>query len=94
MYRVILGNKGSSLMTDRVQQYMVANMLDDISRYGIYADMELPPEVIAQIVVGALLGLAVWWLETPDQYSVDQMAAMLYEALHHRKPPTAQNPKA
>jgi AcrR family transcriptional regulator len=93
LYRVILGNKGSSLLANRVHEYMVANMLNDIDRYGVYADFTLPPEIAAQTVIGALLSLAIWWLETPNQYSPEQMAAMLYEALHHRKPPEKTRPQ-
>jgi hypothetical protein len=32
-----------------------------------------------------------WWLETPNTYSVDDMAGLLYTALHHRQPP--KNPR-
>jgi hypothetical protein len=59
----------------------------DIERYNVYADLGQPAEITARIVVGSILSLATWWLETPNQYSASQIAGMLYEALHHRKPP-------
>jgi AcrR family transcriptional regulator len=87
IYRVILGSKGSSEMAGRVHQYMVGETLRDIDQFQIYADLHQPPEITAQIVVGSILSLAIWWLETPNDYTAEQMAGMLYEVLHHRKPP-------
>lgn len=87
IYRVILGSRGSSQMAHRVHEYMVAETVKDIKNWGIYADFHAPAEVSAQIIVGSILSLAIWWLERPNDYSPQQMADMLYEALHHRKPP-------
>jgi hypothetical protein len=67
---------------------MVGETLKDIKRLNIYSDIEAPPEVTAQIVIGAVLNLVIWWLETPNEYSTLQMAGMLYETLHHKKPPS------
>jgi AcrR family transcriptional regulator len=86
-YRVILSGKGSTEMTHRVHQYMVEETMRDIERYNVYADLGQPAEITARIVVGSILSLATWWLETPNQYSASQIAGMLYQALHHRKPP-------
>ncbi len=88
VYRVILGGKGSAEMTERVRQYMVGETLLDIERYHLYADLGQPPEITARIVVGAILSLATLWLDAQNKYSATQIAGMLYEALHHKKPPT------
>jgi hypothetical protein len=47
----------------------------------------LPAEISNHIIVGSILNLAIWWLENPNEYTAEQMAGMLYEALHRRKPP-------
>lgn len=87
IYRVILGSRGSSQMAHLVHEYMVAETVKDIKQVGIYADFHLPAEVSAQIIIGSILSLAIWWLEKPNDYTPQQMAGMLYEALHHSKPP-------
>lgn len=87
VYRVVLSGKGSTEMTQRVHQYMVEETLRDIGRYNVYADLRQPAEITARIVVGSVLSLATWWLETQNEFSATQIAAMLYEALHHKKPP-------
>jgi len=91
LYRVLLGKKGHAGMADRVRAYMVAETLQDMQGMGLYDDLGQPPEITAQIVVGSIINLAIWWLETPNGYTPRQMAAMLYEALHHRKPPIPEN---
>jgi AcrR family transcriptional regulator len=88
IYRVILGSRGSSRITHRVHEYMVAETMKDIEQIGIYADFHQPIEISAQIIVGSILSLAIWWLEKPNDFTAQQMAGMLYEALHHRKPPS------
>jgi AcrR family transcriptional regulator len=88
IYRVILGSKGSSLMAHRVHEYMVAETLKDMQRLGIYSDFNTPLEITAQVIIGSILSLAIWWLETPNDYTPQQMGEMTYEALHHKTPPT------
>ncbi|MBN2149573.1 MAG: TetR/AcrR family transcriptional regulator [Anaerolineales bacterium] len=86
-YKVILGSKGSATMRHRVYDYMVKETLKDIVSLHFYSDISAPPEIAAQIIVGSITSLAIWWLETPNEYSPTQMAQMVYEVLHHRKPP-------
>jgi len=89
LYRVVFGRQGSARMTGRVQEFLVKGFLFDIhhSTVPLYTGMNLPEEIIACIITSALTSLVMWWLETPNAYSAEQMAGMLYEALHHRKPP-------
>jgi AcrR family transcriptional regulator len=90
LYRIMLGSQGSALLTGRVHDYMAADFLRDMQQVKqLYSDLELPREVLAQIVAGAVIRLVLWWLETPNEYTPAQMGAMLYRALHHRPPPQA-----
>jgi AcrR family transcriptional regulator len=82
LYLIMLGGQGSSLLTKRVQDYLAADFIQDNQRYGIYDCGKLPPEVFAQILTGALFRLLVWWLETPNEYTPEEMAAMLELMLH------------
>jgi AcrR family transcriptional regulator len=90
IYRVILGSKGSSQMARRVHEYMVAETVKDMQRLGIYADFHTPAEITAQVIVGSILSLAIWWLESlhdSNDYTPQEMGKFLYEALHHKPPP-------
>ncbi|MCL4562929.1 MAG: TetR/AcrR family transcriptional regulator [Chloroflexi bacterium] len=88
IYRVILGSKGSSQIAHRVHEYMVVETLKEMQRLGIYADFDTPAEITAQVIIGSILSLAIWWLETPNDYTPQQMGKMLYETLHHSSPPS------
>ncbi|MGD2253629.1 MAG: TetR/AcrR family transcriptional regulator [Anaerolineales bacterium] len=87
-YQVILGSKGSAEMFHRVHRYLVEETLSDIRSFNVYAGLSPSPEITAQIVVGSLLSLAIWWLETPNEYSSQDMAGVLYQTLFHRAPPS------
>jgi AcrR family transcriptional regulator len=81
LYRIMLGGQGSALLTRRVQDYLVADFIADMDRYGLYNSRGLPAEVYARILTGALFSLLIWWLESPNEYSAEQMAAMLHDTL-------------
>jgi AcrR family transcriptional regulator len=85
-YRVILGSKGSSEIYHRVHKYMVEETLQDMENFHVYTGLKQPAQIKAQIIVGSIVSLAIWWLETPNEYTAEQMAAMLYETLFHQAP--------
>lgn len=86
-YRAVLGAKGSHEIASRVKHYLVSNILKDIEQWGIYCEIGQPAELTAEIVVGLVLSLAIWWLETPNEHTPLQMGGIIYRTLHHREPP-------
>lgn len=84
LYRVMLGSQGSSLLTNRVQEYLVSDFVQDMKNFDVYNQLDLPQEISAHIITGALFSLLVWWLETPNQYSPAEMAEMLCKVLHRK----------
>jgi AcrR family transcriptional regulator len=74
LYRVMLGGQ-------RIQEYLTKDFIDDNRRYGIYAHEAVPMPIFAQIITGALFSLLLWWLENPNEYSPEDMAAMLRAVL-------------
>jgi hypothetical protein len=50
-------------------------------------DFNLPQEFEAQMLTGIISRLLFWWLETPNEYTPTQMAAMTYKALYRKEPP-------
>jgi AcrR family transcriptional regulator len=85
LYRIMIGGQGSSLLTKRIQDYLTADFIHDHRKYGIYDSGNAPPEIFAQILTGALFRLLIWWLETPNDYSPEQMAEILQTALHKQR---------
>jgi len=89
LYRVMLGGLGSGALTAQASDFLADEVERDSAFAPVFADTRLPKEVVGQIVAGAVIRLVLWWLETPNPYTPEQMAGMLYQALHHRAPPAS-----
>jgi AcrR family transcriptional regulator len=82
LYRLMMGSQGSALLTHRVAQ-VLADQIEASIRAGEYLpDAPQPPDLLAQMIVGALVRLVLWWLETPNRHSPQQMADMIYAVIH------------
>ena len=91
LYRVMFGRQGSAMLTARVQEFLAKAFLYDIRKATDPPDVNfnLPEDIEAQILTGVISRLLFWWLETPNNYSTEQMAAMTYKALYRKHPPAA-----
>jgi AcrR family transcriptional regulator len=87
VYQLIVGNKGSQEVANRAKQYLVEETIRDMKNFDLYREIGQPSEITAQIVVGILFSLAYWWIETPNEYKVEDMAEIIYRTLHHQNPP-------
>ena len=86
LYRVMLGGKGSALITQRVADYLAQSIQGAIESRQFMQNIDYPPEIMAQYVVGALMRLVLWRLETPNDYTPQQMTAMVYDLVHGEAP--------
>jgi AcrR family transcriptional regulator len=89
LYRLMFGGQGSALLTVRVQDFLAKTFLFDIRNAPDPKEINfsLPEEIEAQILTGMISRLLFWWLETPNDYTAGQMAAMTYVALYRKEPP-------
>jgi len=92
LYRLMFGRQGSARLTARVQDFLAKVFLDDIRNApeppGI--NFNIPQEIEAQLLTGVITRLLFWWLETPNNYTPELMAAMTYEALYRKQPPALE----
>lgn len=87
-FAALFGSKGSAKLLQRYQDYL-AQLHEDNLRAGVYkSGLDLPPDVMGQFITGAILRLMVWWAETPNDYTPEQMADMVYQAAYRQPPPT------
>jgi AcrR family transcriptional regulator len=83
----VFGRNGSAKLLQRYQEYL-AKLHEENLRAGRYsAGLDLPPEFLAQSITGSLVRLIIWWAETPNDYTPQQMADMLYQAVYRQSPP-------
>ncbi len=83
----MLGSKGSNILSGRYQNWL-ADIHEANLKAGTYsAALDLPPTFLAQFIAGALMRLLVWWLETPNTYTPEDMADMMYQTVYREVPP-------
>ena len=89
LYRVMFGGRGSAMLTAQAQDFLAKTFLYDIHNVPEPPEVNfnIPEEIEAQILTGIISRLLFWWLETPNSYTSEQMAAMTYEALYRKQPP-------
>jgi AcrR family transcriptional regulator len=89
LYKVMLGGQGSAVMTARVQNHLASELQRDLAvlPVDVFLEFRIPGNILAQVITGAIIQLVRWWLETPNKYSADDMAGLLYTCLHHKAPP-------
>lgn len=83
----LFGRNGSATLLQRYQDYLAALHMTNLRDGHYSAGLDLPPDFLAQYISGALVRLLVWWAETPNSYSPQQMADMLYQSVYRQPPP-------
>jgi AcrR family transcriptional regulator len=79
VYRALVGKRAGALILNRAHEELATlfreHIEDIIANTGVQP--VVPPEVLVQYVVSALLGLLTWWLDTEPAYTAEQMSRML-----------------
>ena len=80
----MLGSKGSSALTNRVQDWLADDFIKEIELFSLTPNRKpVPLNIVAQIITGALTRLIIWWLNTENDYSPEQMADLFYQSLEN-----------
>jgi len=83
----LFGRNGSATLLQRYQDYLAA-LHEENLRAGQYSSgLDLSPTFLAQFITGALVRLLVWWAETPNNYTPQEMADMMYQSVYRQAPP-------
>jgi AcrR family transcriptional regulator len=92
LYRVMFGSQGSAMLTARVQDFMAKVFLYDIRNTPESPEINfnIPYEVESQMLAGLISRLLFWWLDTSKSYTPEQMAAMTYQVLYRKAPPSSE----
>lgn len=78
LYRILLGSRGSAVTSTKIQHYLVEEFKRDSRDFGLTFEIpEIPLELYLQILVGAVVRLAHWWLETPNDLTPENLASMI-----------------
>lgn len=80
LYRAMLGAKGTSAITRQIKDYAIQDILAKRGQL-IFPESsgKVPPEIYANFLVGALIGLIDWWLEHDMPHSAEYMANAFHQ---------------
>lgn len=83
----VYGEQGSAKLTQYYQAYLAQIHEDNMQRGTYTANLDVPPAFMAQFMTGALFRLLLWWLQTPNEYTAEQMALLVFQAIFRQPPP-------
>lgn len=76
---IMVGGAASSRLNAFGRQYMVNISTRIMNEYRLPdAPSAYSPDIIAQTVTGLMIQFLGWWLETPNTYSAQQIAELVY----------------
>lgn len=82
LFRIMLGSRGHNVITLKVQDWLAKDLEKEmVTNFAPKPTNGVPLSITSQIVTGAVTRLAIWWLETPNPYSAEEMAEMCYQSL-------------
>lgn len=82
LYRLALGEHGSSIAVARLRNRIAAVAMTGYARFGQdEADLGMPVEIAAASVAGSLLGMLTAWLESTNPAPPEQVAGWIWNAL-------------
>jgi AcrR family transcriptional regulator len=89
LFRVSFSERGSAALAGRVRDLVASIFLYDLQNLSALHDpsSNVPAEIVAQIMAAVVTRMISWWLDTPNDYTVDRMSDMLYQVLYRKKPP-------
>lgn len=74
LYRILLNGQGLGVIVQRIREHLAAHITNMIRALAGSRDLAMPPEVLANYLVGALLGMVAWWLDEDMPKSAEEMA--------------------
>ena len=81
LFKAMIGKQSQGAMTRHFNQYLAALIRGHIKgQMPEKAREQVPPDVLAQVIVSSLMALLTWWLDNDLPYTAARMTEM-YQAL-------------
>jgi len=91
LFLELFGRNGSVNISRNYQDYLADThahfMQNAFYKYSEGGESHPPYNVLSQWAAGALFRLMVWWVETPNDYTAQDMANMTYHMFYRTMPP-------
>ena len=85
LFNAVGGSTGAANVSAYIGDYVLTRAHIRLNEQNIFTDV--PPDIAAQFMTGALMQMVSWWLKHTQEYTPQQVAAMFYRLLHRKEPP-------
>lgn len=76
VYRAMLGKHAGVVVGDRMRKVLMQLVRDDLATRRVLKRVQgVPLPAMMEFIVGAIMSLLTWWVDTEEDYSVDDMEA-------------------
>ena len=89
LFRIVLNSNGVKALTTNMEEYFAPQIEHILDITGLSHKISTPAELLTECITGALVRMMTWWLQTPNEYSTEQIAGIFYELVHRESPPEA-----
>jgi AcrR family transcriptional regulator len=76
----------NAILTRYIADYTAKRAEQRLHEHNTFEVFDIPAQVAAQFMTGALMRLVAWWISTANDYTAEQMAAMFYKLLFRQDP--------
>jgi len=87
LLRAVAAGRAGALLTEYIARYTADRASQRLLEEDPFVAFDIPADVAAQFMSGALMRLVRWWIETPNNYTAEQMGAMFYKLLYRKDAP-------
>lgn len=79
LVRAVFGDRGYLPIANRLSNYLVDMMIEDLTLNARDTTLNHPIPFIANYLTGAQMRIVMWWFQEAETRSPEQVAAMFYE---------------
>jgi AcrR family transcriptional regulator len=83
LFRAVGGSIGAANVAAYIGDYVLKRAIMRLNEQNLYPDV--PPEIAAQFMAGALMQMVSWWLNHTDEYTPQQVGRMFFHMLHGKE---------
>jgi AcrR family transcriptional regulator len=85
LFRLILGPQGSAAIAHRFLQHLAEEVEREIRTGRVNPGIDVPQQVLAQFLAGALLRLVIWWIDFGKDFTPAEMGNLTLEMIYGRR---------
>jgi AcrR family transcriptional regulator len=84
LYRALVGKRGGGVILRRAHEELAALLREHVEDVVAQRGLQpvVPPEVLVQYLVSALLGVFTWWLDNQVPYTPEEMSRTFQHISH------------